>query len=80
MITSFSVACYELSEEILDKTPEQIMVDAVDPSTRQFKLAELIKVYWTAKETSEELGFVGVGCISYAEAAMRDYQELHGAL
>lgn len=80
MITSFSIACYELSEEVRDKTPEQIKADYNDPSTRQFKLAELIRMYWTAKETAEELGLVGVGCVSYAEEVMVTYQELHGAL
>lgn len=40
-------------------------------------LARLLKVYLSAEEESKEYGYVGVGCISYAEARMRVWQEMN---
>ena len=38
------------------------------------KLRELTGVYWQAHEEAEKRGYVGVGCINYAEAALEEHQ------
>jgi hypothetical protein len=38
------------------------------------KLQELTGVYWRAHEEAEKQGYVGVGCITYAEEALHDHQ------
>lgn len=37
-------------------------------------LSKLLRVYWDAKVEAEQYGYVGVGCISYAEDSMRHWQ------
>ena len=38
-------------------------------------LSQLIKVYWDAHEASKDQGYVGVGCITYAEERLKEVQE-----
>jgi hypothetical protein len=39
------------------------------------KLSELYCVYHDAVVEAKKLGFVGVGCITYAENKMKEYQK-----
>ena len=41
------------------------------------ELQELAGVYWKAHAEAEEQGYVGVGCITRAEAVLQDYQLSH---
>lgn len=56
--------CAAMSSAV-DK-PEQKLLD---------KLQELTDVYWLAHEEAHAHGYVGVGCITYAEEALQRYQE-----
>jgi len=50
--------------------------DLIDPLTQEGKdLGVLINLYFNAKEQSKAMGYVGVGCITYAENCLIDYQE-----
>ena len=40
-------------------------------------LSELLKVYNDAQEEAKQYGYVGVGCISYAEARIRVWQDMN---
>jgi hypothetical protein len=43
--------------------------------TKAHKLKQLIGVYFKAQKESEQYGYVGVGCITYAEQALIAAQE-----
>ena len=38
-------------------------------------MRDLVEVYYNAEKEAEELGYVGVGIISYAEEALINYQK-----
>jgi len=53
--------------------------DLIDPLTEEGKdLGVLINIYFNAKEESKALGYAGVGCITYAENSLIDYQDNRG--
>lgn len=65
MIQNFT----ELSKEMFFATQHNSWDD-----NRINYLCKLLKVYEKAGTHSKSLGYVGVGCITYAEQSMQDWQ------
>lgn len=45
-----------------------------DSVTDKNRIINLIRLYTLAQETAKEYGYIGVGCISYAQEALYKYQ------
>lgn len=56
---TFEEICRELSETAGPRTAE---------------LVALAQLYWAAQEEAKEYGYVGVGCITYAQEKLKEAQ------
>lgn len=45
-----------------------------DPGPRIEELGRLYALYWAAYEEAKDHGYVGVGCITYAEEKLKEAQ------
>ena len=56
------------------KTRKEVVDAHLSEEINNTRFLELIGVYMDAEEEAPEYGFVGVGCISFAEAMLQDHQ------
>ena len=59
---------------VLFKNMEDLLQGVIDGTIQVEKFKELGDVYEEAYTVSKEYGYVGVGCISWAERALQEYQ------
>lgn len=80
MIKNFDDLCKATYEQIKDRTPAQVQAakDARDPALRV--LLMLWRTYNRAQESALSFGYIGVGCIYFAEARMVQAQHRLAAL
>lgn len=78
MIKDFNDLCKAINEVIKDKTPAQIETEMADKSSRAYFVSRLMRRYTDAEEESKKFGFIGVGCISFAQARLVEFQRRLG--
>jgi len=59
---------------VLFKNMEDLLQGVISGTIQVEKFKELGEVYEEAYTVSKEYGYVGVGCISWAERALLEYQ------
>ena len=57
------------------KTRQEVVDANLSGEINTERFYELIGVYMEAEDEAPEYGFVGVGCISFAEAMLQEYQD-----
>lgn len=60
--------CKHLFSAIKDKTPEQIKAEMLIKGSRCHIVSRLLKRYHASEAAAKRFGYIGVGCISFAEA------------
>ena len=56
------------------KTHSEIICGIIDETLPEWWARRLIKVYHDAYKESKEHGYIGVGCVTFAEDALVEYQ------
>ena len=64
-----------LSGNEVYKTRKEVVDANLSGEINTERLYELLGVYMEAEDEAPEYGFVGVGCISFAEAMLQEYQD-----
>jgi len=64
-----------LSGNEVYKTRKEVVDANLSGEINTERFYELLGVYMEAYEEAPEYGFVGVGCISFAEAMLQEYQD-----
>ena len=57
------------------KTHKEVVDANLSGKINTERFYELLGVYMEAEDEAPEYGFVGVGCISFAEAMLQEYQD-----
>ena len=57
------------------KTRQEVVDANLSGEINTERFYELLGVYMEAEDEAPEYGFVGVGCISFAEAMLQEYQD-----
>lgn len=61
--------------QIVDMTPDEVRHIFADRRTVLYTLSRMIRRYHLAREAGYKFGLVGVGCISFANARMVNFQQ-----
>ena len=64
-----------LSGNEVYKTRQEVVDANLSGEINTERFYELLGVYMEAEDEAPEYGFVGVGCISFAEAMLQEYQD-----
>ena len=64
-----------LSGNEVYKTRKEVVDANLSGEINTERFYELLGVYMEAEDEAPEYGFVGVGCISFAEAMLQEYQD-----
>lgn len=58
---------------------EKLKVDAQTKGTKINTICRFLKIYNRAEDTAEKFGFIGVGCITFAQLRLQTAQRRLGA-
>ncbi len=64
-----------LSGNEVYKTRQEVVEARISKEISTERFYELLGVYMDAEEEAPEYGFVGVGCISFAESVLQEHQD-----
>ena len=64
-----------LSGNEVYKTRQEVVEARISKEISTERFYELLGVYMEAHEEAPEYGFVGVGCISFAESMLQEHQD-----
>lgn len=73
-----SEICKALFDVTNGKTVDDIKAAMADRSSEAFYVSRLFKRYNDAHEASKKFGFIGVGCISFAQTRLQEFQRRLG--
>lgn len=72
-ISTYRDLCAAIFDALGDKTPDQVRQECDASGSRLNLLSRALNRYHAAEDASKKFGFIGVGCISFAEARLEKF-------